>query len=147
MAISNFWTWIALVSPPASNGKMALIYLMRIIFLQDVTDSIVKEILSSGLTAKFACFVVYCFITPLLEETVYRGFLLTSLASMMEWRQAVSISAFIFSAAHLSIENSLQLFYIGCILGSTYCWSGKLSSSLAVHGLYNALILLATMLS
>ncbi|CAL5342588.1 unnamed protein product [Camellia sinensis] len=69
---------------------------------KDVNNPILKEILSSGSISKTACILVYCIVTPLLEEIVYRGFLLTSLASEMKWYQAVAISSAVFSAAHFS---------------------------------------------
>ncbi|KAL7185557.1 hypothetical protein ACSBR2_027491 [Camellia fascicularis] len=71
---------------------------------KDVNNPILKEILSSGSISKTACFLIYCIVTPLLEEIVYRGFLLTSLASEMKWYQAVAISSAVFSAAHFSGE-------------------------------------------
>lgn len=114
---------------------------------KDVNNSILKEILSSGPISKTACIVVYCIFTPLLEEIVYRGFLLTSLASEMKWHRAVVISSAVFSAAHFSSENFLQLFVIGSVLGCSYCWTGNLSSSFFIHSWYNALILVITYLS
>ncbi|KAI3846755.1 hypothetical protein MKX03_028271 [Papaver bracteatum] len=111
---------------------------------KDVNNPTQKEILSSGPIAKTALFFLYCFITPLLEETVYRGFLLTSLCtSKMKWQQAVILSSFIFSLAHFSSDSS-QLFIIGCVLGCSYCWSGSLLSSFTIHALYNALTLIVT---
>lgn len=112
-----------------------------------VNNPILKEILLSSNVSEIACILVYCIVTPLLEETVYRGFLLTSLASTMKWQQAVIITSAIFSAAHFSGENSLQLFIIGCVLGCSYCWTGSLSSSIVIHSLYNALTLTFTLLS
>ncbi|RVX09359.1 hypothetical protein CK203_015235 [Vitis vinifera] len=112
-----------------------------------VNNPILKEILLSSNISEIACILVYCIVTPLLEETVYRGFLLTSLASTMKWQQAVIITSAIFSAAHFSGENSLQLFIIGCVLGCSYCWTGSLSSSIVIHSLYNALTLTITLLS
>ncbi|KAK1396254.1 Clathrin light chain 1 [Heracleum sosnowskyi] len=114
---------------------------------KDVNNPVLKEILLSGSISLTACSLVYCIITPFLEETVYRGFLLKYLASTMEWPQALLISSAIFSAAHLSGENFLQLFIIGLVLGCSYCWTGKLSSSIAIHSMYNALTLLITLTS
>ncbi|KAL8130039.1 hypothetical protein V2J09_019194 [Rumex salicifolius] len=114
---------------------------------KDVNNPALKEILSSSSVSKTACITVYCIITPVLEELVYRRFLLTSLASTMKWQQALIISSFVFSAAHLSGENFLQLFVIGCVLGCTYCWSGDLRSSMALHSMYNAFTLLVTFLA
>ncbi|CAN1844352.1 hypothetical protein LINPERHAP1_LOCUS37407 [Linum perenne] len=107
-------------------------------------DPTVKQILQSSNTSKALCAIVYCITTPLLEEVVYRRFLLTSLASRTNWQQAVILSSAAFSAAHFSAENFVQLFIVGCVLGCCYTWSGKLSSSIAVHALYNATILIMT---
>lgn len=115
--------------------------------MQDVNNPVLKEILLSGPISLTACSLVYCIITPLLEETVYRGFLLRYLASTMEWPQALLISSAIFSVAHLSGENFLQLFIIGLVLGCSYSWTGKLSSSIAIHSMYNALTLFITITS
>ncbi|XP_058217964.1 uncharacterized protein LOC131328978 [Rhododendron vialii] len=114
---------------------------------KDVNNSILKEILSSGPVSETASILVYCFLTPLLEEIVYRGFLMTSLASEMKWHRAVVISSAVFSAAHFSGENFLQLFVIGSVLGCSYCWTGNLSAPFVIHSLYNALILVMTYLS
>ena len=102
-----------------------------------------KEILENYPESGVGFFLIYSILTPALEEVVYRGFLLTSLAKEMEWRSAVVISAAVFGAAHLSVENFGQLFVIGCVLGSVYCWSGNLAASFAVHSLYNAILLFA----
>ncbi|XP_039006740.1 uncharacterized protein LOC120134377 isoform X1 [Hibiscus syriacus] len=115
--------------------------------VKDVNNPVLKEMLLRSDISKVACIIVYCIITPILEEVVYRGFMLASLASTMDWKQAVVISAAIFSAAHFSGENFLQLFVIGCILGCSYSGTGNLCSSIAIHSLYNAFTLIVTFLS
>ncbi|KAI3465742.1 hypothetical protein Pfo_022405 [Paulownia fortunei] len=119
----------------------------RLMGPKDVNNPFLKEILSGGSSSLTACILDYCIVTPLLEEVVYRGFLVTSLASQMKWRQAVTISSIVFSAAHFSGENFLQLFIVGFVLGCSYCWTGNLSTSIAIHSLYNALILSLTYIS
>ncbi|PIA41266.1 hypothetical protein AQUCO_02300197v1, partial [Aquilegia coerulea] len=119
----------------------------RLVGPKVVNNSILKDIISSGSISEVACFLTYCFVTPILEEIVYRRFLLASLASTMKWQEAVIISSCIFSVAHFSSENFLQLFIIGCILGCSYTWSGNLRSSILLHSLYNAATLMATILS
>ncbi|KAF4347916.1 uncharacterized protein LOC115724178 isoform X1 [Cannabis sativa] len=110
------------------------------------SNPILKEMLVSSDISKAACALVYCIITPLLEETVYRCFLLRSLSSTMKWQHAILISSAIFSLAHLSGENFLQLFIIGCVLGWSYCWTGNLCSSFLIHSFYNAMTLVITYL-
>ncbi|XP_052305603.1 uncharacterized protein LOC18108566 isoform X2 [Populus trichocarpa] len=119
----------------------------RLIGPKAVNNPIVKEILLSSSISKVACILVYCLVTPLLEEIVYRGFLLKSLASTMNWQQAVLLSSAVFSAAHFSGENFIQLFIIGCVLGCSYSWSGNLCSPILTHSLYNALTLIITYFS
>lgn len=116
-------------------------------FLQDVNNPILKEILSCSPASRTACLFLYCLVSPLLEELVYRGFLLQSLCSQMKWRQAVVISSCVFSVAHFSGENSVQLILIGAVLGSAYCWTGSLAAPFTIHSVYNAMILLATIMS
>ncbi|XP_042058246.1 uncharacterized protein LOC121802631 [Salvia splendens] len=119
----------------------------RLIGPKDVNNPFVKDILTSGWSSATACILVYSIITPLLEEVVYRGFLLTSLASTMNWQLAVAISSVVFSASHFSGDNFLQLLIVGLVLGCSYCWTGNLSASICIHSLYNALIMYLTFIS
>lgn len=116
-------------------------------YLQVGNNPILKEILYSGSISETACIIVYCIITPLLEETIYRGFLLRTLASKHRLIEAVIISSAVFSAAHFSVQNSLQFFIIGCVLGCSYCSTGNLCSPVLIHSLYNAVTLVITFLS
>lgn len=109
--------------------------------LQDAYDPILKEILSDNPASALLCFFLYCVIAPLSEETIYRGFLLTSLSSSMKWRDAVVVSSLAFTVAHLSSNGSIQLFVVGCITGLAYCRTGTLAASFTIHSLYNAVLL------
>ncbi|XP_042063055.1 uncharacterized protein LOC121806944 [Salvia splendens] len=119
----------------------------RLIGPKDVNNPFLKDILTGSWSSATACVLVYSIITPLLEEVVYRGFLLTSLASTMNWQLAVAISSVVFSASHFSGENFLQLLIVGFVFGCSYCWTGNLSSSICIHSLYNALIMYLTFIS
>lgn len=114
---------------------------------QDVRNSDLNKIIESGEVSRFGCFALYCLVAPFLEEIVYRRFLLTSLASTMEWSKALVISSLVFAASHFSAVDFVQLFGIGCVLGGCYSWSGNLASSVVVHSLYNALTLLLALRS
>ncbi|CAM8952664.1 unnamed protein product [Rhodiola kirilowii] len=115
--------------------------------LQAANKAILKEILQSSDITKTACFLAYCVIIPLLEEIVYRGYLLSTLASKTKWQYAVLMSSLVFSAAHFSIDDAFQLFVIGCILGCSYCWTGNLRTSILIHSMYNAVSLVITLVS
>ncbi|XP_047068311.1 uncharacterized protein LOC124676274 isoform X2 [Lolium rigidum] len=119
----------------------------RLIGPEDAYDPILKEILSDSPTSRLVCFFLYCVIAPLSEETIYRGFLLTSLSSSMKWKNALIVSSLMFSVAHLSSQSFFQLFIIGCITGLAYCRTGTLAASFTIHSLYNAVILFTTIMS
>ncbi|GAB2238930.1 hypothetical protein Droror1_Dr00024843 [Drosera rotundifolia] len=137
---------------------LGFVFLISVVFLTSYLADLIagtkaanspalKEILVGGNASRTACVLVYCIVTPLLEEIMYRGFLLTSLVSKVKWRGAVLISSAIFSAAHLSGENFVQLFTVGVVLGCCYCWTGDLRSSVFLHSVYNGFILFVTYLS
>uniref|UniRef100_A0A0D3GQL2 CAAX prenyl protease 2/Lysostaphin resistance protein A-like domain-containing protein n=1 Tax=Oryza barthii TaxID=65489 RepID=A0A0D3GQL2_9ORYZ len=113
----------------------------------DTYDPMLREILSDSPTSRLLCVFLYCVIAPLSEETIYRGFLLTALSSSMKWKDAVIVSSLMFSIAHFSINNSFQLFVIGCITGLAYSRTGTLAAPLTIHSLYNAAILHMTLMS
>ncbi|CAM8958458.1 unnamed protein product [Rhodiola kirilowii] len=139
-------------------SSVGFVILILLIFLTSVVEdvlfgpkaankAILKEILQSSDITKTACFLAYCVIIPLLEEIVYRGYLLSTLASKTKWQYAVLMSSLVFSAAHFSIDDAFQLFVIGCILGCSYCWTGNLRTSILIHSMYNAVSLVITLVS
>lgn len=81
------------------------------------------------------------FLAPLLEETLFRGFLLTSLTKVMPTWAAVIASAAAFGIAHLSIKDLPILFALGCWLGAIYCRSKNLLTPMIVHGAWNGTVL------
>nr|XP_011466896.1 PREDICTED: uncharacterized protein LOC101291066 isoform X2 [Fragaria vesca subsp. vesca] len=97
----------------------------RFIGPKDLNNSMLKEILVNSNISRAACVFVYCVTTPLLEETVYRGFLLASISSTMKWQSAVFISSTIFSAAHFSgTLPGLSIFFrfdLGDVAVAAFC--------------------------
>ena len=93
--------------------------------------------------------VVTAVLAPVLEETVFRGFLLPSLTKMMPVPAAVVVSAAAFATAHLSARDFPQLFAFGILLGFVYVRSRNLLSTMVVHGAWNGgvLLLLAALAS
>jgi hypothetical protein len=75
---------------------------------------------------------------PLFEETLFRGFFLTSLARYMPAWQAIALSGFIFALAHLNIGDVLPLSLLGMVLGVVYWRSRNLLASMLLHSLWNS---------
>ncbi len=80
-------------------------------------------------------------LAPLLEETVFRGFLLTTLTKWMPTPAAVVLSATAFGLAHLSPQDLPQLIALGTLLGFSYVRSRNLLTPMVIHGAWNSVVL------
>ena len=87
-------------------------------------------------------FLTTTFLAPLFEEVIFRGVLLPILSREFGIILGITISAFIFALAHLSISEMLPLFSLGIGLGITRLISGRLSSSVIMHSLWNGMTFL-----
>ncbi|MCG9884867.1 MAG: CPBP family intramembrane metalloprotease [Cyanobacteria bacterium] len=105
---------------------------------QGGSNPILAIILESNDPWTVACFVITAAIAaPLFEETLFRGFLLPSLTRYMPVWAAITLSAFIFAIAHLSVSEVLPLMALGIVLGVVYTRSRNLLASILLHGLWN----------
>lgn len=105
------------------------------------TADAISQILSlDGVT--FVClFVTTAILAPLLEETVFRGFLLPSLSQYMPTPIAVVISSVAFGLVHFSPRDTPQLTALGLLLGFSYIRSGNLLTPMIIHGTWNGTVL------
>jgi len=81
------------------------------------------------------------FLAPVLEETVFRGFLLASLTRWMPTWAAVVVSSGAFGAAHLSGRDLPVLCALGMLLGVSYVRSRNLLTPIIIHGVWNSFVL------
>ena len=81
--------------------------------------------------------IVVCFIAPLAEETVFRGFLYGWLYRVMPVGFALVISGAIFSLAHGVVLLFLPLWAVGIILAVVFQTSRSLWPGAIVHALFN----------
>jgi uncharacterized protein len=75
---------------------------------------------------------------PLFEESLFRGFFLTSLTRYLPTWQAIALSGFLFAMAHLNLGDLLPLTVLGMILGFVYLRSRNLLASMLLHSLWNS---------
>ncbi|KAK6159964.1 hypothetical protein DH2020_003345 [Rehmannia glutinosa] len=86
-------------------------------------------------------------LAPILEETVFRGFLMVSLTKWLPTPLAVLISAAVFAVAHLTPGEFPQLFVLGAALGFSYAQTRNLLTPIMIHAFWNSgVILLLTFL-
>ena len=84
---------------------------------------------------------------PICEEVFFRGMLLGLLRQRTYLSVAVLISSLAFGLAHASPAISLALLpsfvYMGIVLAIVYVRTGRLTNSMLLHGLNNALVTIA----
>ncbi|WVZ25929.1 hypothetical protein V8G54_004473 [Vigna mungo] len=81
-------------------------------------------------------------LAPLLEETVFRGFFMTSLTKWVPTPVAVIISATVFALAHLTPGEFPQLFVLGTALGFSYAQTHNLLNPITIHAFWNSGVIL-----
>ena len=87
-------------------------------------------------------FATTTILAPFFEEIIFRGVLLPTLSKNFGILMGITVSAFIFALAHLSIGEMPPLFVLGIGLGITRVVSGSLLSSVIMHSLWNGLTFL-----
>ncbi|KAG9458541.1 hypothetical protein H6P81_003049 [Aristolochia fimbriata] len=80
---------------------------------------------------------VLSFLTPLCEETLYRGFLMVSLTKWFPMPVSLVISSAVFTLSHQSHSNFLEIFSFGIILGLVYAQTRNLAAPIAIHACWN----------
>jgi membrane protease YdiL (CAAX protease family) len=78
-------------------------------------------------------------LAPVVEETIFRGFLLNALLRWMPPVIAIILTGVLFGAAH---GDRVALFPLACggiVLATVYYRTGSLVASMATHGLFNAI--------
>jgi len=88
-----------------------------------------------------ALFATTAVLAPVLEETVFRGFLLPSLSKFMPVPAAVALSSLAFGLVHLSPRDTPQLTALGLLLGFSYVRSRNLLTPMLIHGAWNGTVL------
>lgn len=116
---------------------------------QRETDALVRLLpLIGSSSISTACLVgITGVFAPVLEETVFRGFLMVSLTKWVPTLVSVLISAAVFALAHLTPGEFPQLFVLGTALGLSYAQTRNLLTPITIHALWNSgVILLLTFL-
>jgi membrane protease YdiL (CAAX protease family) len=83
---------------------------------------------------------------PIVEETVFRGVLLPSLAGRVGERWATGITTVVFAAMHLNAFSFAPILLVGWTLATLFLRSRSLWVSIACHSAFNGLGVLAVLL-
>lgn len=148
------WLLWAVIGLVGALGAIALIGVAMSFFSgenpQRETDSLVRLLpLIGSSSVSTVCLVgITGVLAPLLEETLFRGFFMTSLTKWVPTPVAVVISASVFALAHLTPGEFPQLFVLGTALGLSYAQTRNLLTPITIHSIWNSgVILLLTFLT
>jgi membrane protease YdiL (CAAX protease family) len=86
-------------------------------------------------------------VAPFAEEIIFRGVLLSSLSNRWGLFAGLVGSSVMFSAVHLSLVGFVPLLVAGALFGGLFIRSRSLWVAVAAHSAYNALSLLALLVS
>ncbi|MCP9818223.1 CPBP family intramembrane metalloprotease [Synechococcus sp. Cruz-9H2] len=104
------------------------------------SNPLLELVLRSGNGLTLACFAFTAIVlAPLFEETIFRGVLLPVLGRELGPLSAVLLSSAVFGIAHLSLGEFPPLFTLGLGLGWLRLSSGRLSTCVGLHALWNGL--------
>ena len=95
--------------------------------------SISEHVENMGYASAYIYLFVRVFNSPI-EEVFYRGFLQTALSRKMNSFSAITLTATLFTAAHIGISKSLsQVFASALIYGLLRKWGNSLWNPIAAH--------------
>jgi membrane protease YdiL (CAAX protease family) len=104
-------------------------------------DGVLPLIKSGDPVAIVSLLAVTSVFAPLLEEVVFRGFLLTSLTKWLPAPGAVLFSSVIFGLVHFAPRDFPELVALGCVLGFSYVRTRNLLVPMFIHSLWNSGVL------
>ncbi|EFJ52218.1 hypothetical protein VOLCADRAFT_120396 [Volvox carteri f. nagariensis] len=140
----GFWALLGVVASPAVVGSVAALLSVvgyeQAVGGQGTVDG-VAGMIDLDLPTYLSLLAVTGVMAPLLEETVFRGFLLTSLTRFMPTWAAVAASSVSFGLAHLSARDLPVLCALGLLLGWSYVRSRNLLTPIVIHGAWNSAVL------
>jgi len=106
---------------------------------QTQNNQAIKTLMNGSPLALWMMTISAVFLTPIIEELVFRG-VLTNLFFKQEWLK-VALSGLVFGSLHSSSTIPSFLIYVtmGLVLATVYRLTGKIHASIALHFLINAL--------
>ncbi|KAG2483568.1 hypothetical protein HYH03_017575 [Edaphochlamys debaryana] len=140
-----FWALLGMLAAPLVVGASAAVleavgYERAMAGGQGTVDG-VASMIDLDTPTYLSLLAVTGALAPILEETVFRGFLLTSLTRYLPTWAAVVTSSVAFGAAHLSSRDFPVLCALGCLLGVSYVRSRNLLTPIIIHGAWNSSVL------
>jgi len=90
-------------------------------------------------SAGFVLFLVFAaLIVPVLEETIFRGFVFQGLARSWGPLLGAIVSSLLFAAWHQQLSVLIPIFGLALLLSAGFYWTKSIYTNIAFHGFFNA---------
>ncbi len=117
--LANTWIWLPLGFEPEPQASV-----------RALAES--PSLLARGLMAVTACVVA-----PVVEETVFRGFLYPALRQYADVPFAAVFTSVLFGVVHGSLGALIPLAVLGIVLVLAYEWSRGIALPIGIHAFFN----------
>lgn len=138
MVMAGWLTWFAAVP------VVLLCYLiaMKLMNSQGSTNPVIALVMEAARSADIASILMFYLtlgvLAPICEETLFRGFLYTSLRRYWGAAPSLLLTAFLFAAVHMDAGGFVPLFGLGLLFGFVVERTKSTLSSMVAHGLWNS---------
>ncbi|OPZ94213.1 MAG: CAAX amino terminal protease self- immunity [Firmicutes bacterium ADurb.Bin419] len=99
-------------------------------------DGLIQQIMGGNYVITFLAIGI---LGPIMEEIIFRGFILKELRKIMPVAAAVIVQALLFGLIHLNILQSSYAFVIGLVLGIAFVATKTLYAPIIIHLSFNTL--------
>ncbi|WP_404470506.1 lysostaphin resistance A-like protein [Sutcliffiella horikoshii] len=144
----SYWKWIPVWSVVLIVSSILLVVAMDILGIgvdNSKTESLKLQVTWFTFTIAFLSAAV---ISPIYEEIFYRGFLYKWIRGKWGVGAGLIVSSLIFTIVHIPTYNTLPVnFLSGVIFAWTYEKSGSIVPGIIIHGVFNGLAVVLTVVS
>lgn len=138
LVLAGWLTWFAAVP------VVLVCYLLAIKLMnsQGSSNPVIALVMEASRSADFVSIIMFYFtlgvLAPICEETLFRGFLYTSLRRYWGVMPSLLLTAALFAGVHLDGGGFLPLFGLGFLFGFIVERTKSILPSMVAHGLWNS---------
>jgi uncharacterized protein len=115
---------------------------MKFMNSQGSSNPVIALVMEAARSADVPSILMFYFtlgvLAPICEETLFRGFLYTSLRRYWGALPSLLLTAFLFAGVHMDAGGFLPLFGLGFLFGFVVERTKSTLSSMVAHGLWNS---------
>ncbi|WP_099189434.1 CPBP family intramembrane glutamic endopeptidase [Tepidibacter mesophilus] len=124
---------------------MLIVSLFRIVFDNSIgiivqqlpLNESIEEAFNELFKHPFIAIMSVCIVAPIYEEIIYRGVILKGLSIKYNDKISIVVSALLFAIMHMNIQQAINAFFLGIILGYLYLKTKSIYISIFAHFINN----------